>query len=242
MTALASPEVVVTSDVNIDIATPLGFQYVRQWYDNDYDDVIKWKHFPRYWPFVRGIHRSPVNFPNKGQWRRALMFSLICARINGWVNNGEAGDLRRHRAHYDVTVMILFRIWSWLISSKCRIDASPSLVIIGLHNGLSPVRCQTISLKSHPKEQTWMNQNYQNSSIFIHLQLSSVIYPPFCLLGAAIHHEISSAIRNDVDGPAKTVLNINSHKILVKTCLHLAHIWLVKAGVGEGKMNKSEMT
>ena len=44
-----------------------------------HDDVIKWKHFPRYWPFVRGIHRSPVNFPHKGQWRGASMFSLICA-------------------------------------------------------------------------------------------------------------------------------------------------------------------
>ena len=62
--------------------------------------------FPRYWPFVRGIHRWPVNSPHKGQWRGALMFSLICARINAWVNNGEAGDLSRHRAHYDVTVMI----------------------------------------------------------------------------------------------------------------------------------------
>ena len=71
-----------------------------------HDDVIKWKHFPRYWPFVRGIHRSPVNSQHKGQWRRALMFSLIWAWINGWVNNGEAGELRRHRAHYDVTVMI----------------------------------------------------------------------------------------------------------------------------------------
>ena len=70
-----------------------------------HDDVIKWKHFPRYWPFVRGIHRSPVNSPRKGQWRRALMFSLICTRINGWVNNGEAGDLRRYCAHCDVTVM-----------------------------------------------------------------------------------------------------------------------------------------
>ena len=70
-----------------------------------HDDVIKWKHFPRYWPFVRGIHRSPVNSPHKDQWRRALMFSLICTRINGWVNNGEAGDFRRYRAHYDVTVM-----------------------------------------------------------------------------------------------------------------------------------------
>ena len=71
-----------------------------------HDDVIKWKHFPRYWPFVRGIHRSPVNSPHKGQWRGALMLSLICARINDWVTTREAGDLRRRWAHYDVTVMI----------------------------------------------------------------------------------------------------------------------------------------
>ena len=70
-----------------------------------HDDVIKWKHFPRYWPFVWGIHRSPVNSPHKGQWRGALMFSLICAQINGWVNNREAGDLRRHQAHCDVIIM-----------------------------------------------------------------------------------------------------------------------------------------
>ena len=61
--------------------------------------------FPRYWPFVRGIHRFPVNSPHKGQWRRALMFSVICNRIHGRVINGEAGDLRHHRTHYDVTVM-----------------------------------------------------------------------------------------------------------------------------------------
>ena len=70
-----------------------------------HDDVIKWKHFPRYWPFVRGIHRSPANSPHKGQWRGALMFSLICVWINGWVSNREAGDLRRNLAHYDVIVM-----------------------------------------------------------------------------------------------------------------------------------------
>ena len=70
-----------------------------------HDDVIKWKHFPRNWPFVRGIHRSPVNSPHKGQWRGALMFSLISVWINDWVNNGETGDLRRYRAHYDVIVM-----------------------------------------------------------------------------------------------------------------------------------------
>ena len=78
-----------------------------------HDDVIKWQHFPRYWPFVRGIHRSSVNSPQKGQWRGALMFTLISAWINGGVNNREAGDLRRHRAHYDVTVMSLdwFNPW-----------------------------------------------------------------------------------------------------------------------------------
>ena len=79
-----------------------------------HDDVIKWKHFPRYWPFVRGIHRSPVNSPHtKGQWRGALVFSSICTRINGWVNNGKAGDLRRHCAHYDVSVMCFCKITEW---------------------------------------------------------------------------------------------------------------------------------
>ena len=42
-----------------------------------HDDVIKWKHFPRYWPFVPAIHRSLVNSLHKGQWHGALMLSLI---------------------------------------------------------------------------------------------------------------------------------------------------------------------
>ena len=70
-----------------------------------HDGIIKWKHFLCYWPFVRGIHRSPVNSPHKGQWRGALIFTLICSWMNGWANIREAGDLRRHHAHYDVTVM-----------------------------------------------------------------------------------------------------------------------------------------
>ena len=76
--------------------------------------------FPRYWPFVRGIHRSPVNSPHKGQWRGALMFSLICAWINDWVNNGDAGDLRRYRDHYDVIVMLHRLLWcyNWTFVSQ----------------------------------------------------------------------------------------------------------------------------
>ena len=75
---------------------------------NLHDGVIKWKHFPRYWPFVCGIHRSTVNSPHKGQCRGALIFPLEIRRINGWVNNREAGDLRLAHAHYDVIVM---RMW-----------------------------------------------------------------------------------------------------------------------------------
>ena len=70
-----------------------------------HDHVTKWKHFPCYWPFVRGIHQWPVNSPHKGQWHRALMFPLIYTWTNSWINTREAGDLRCHCAHYDITVM-----------------------------------------------------------------------------------------------------------------------------------------
>ena len=54
---------------------------------------------------LRGNHQSPLTSPHKGQWHGPLTFSLICVWINDWVNNREAGDLRRYRTHYDVTVM-----------------------------------------------------------------------------------------------------------------------------------------
>ena len=98
----------IFSDDKIAIMTPIGIQYlIQEWYVI-HDDVTKWKHIPRYWPFVRGIHRSPVNSPHKGQWRGALIFSLNCAWINAWVNNHEVGDSRHHCAHYDVMVMFGF--------------------------------------------------------------------------------------------------------------------------------------
>ena len=84
---------------------------------DEHEDVIKWKHFPCYWPFVRGIHRFPVNSPHKDQLRGALMFSLICTRINGWVNNGECGDLKRRRAHYDVIVTSFVKMKIFLFQS-----------------------------------------------------------------------------------------------------------------------------
>ena len=74
-----------------------------------------WHHemekFPRNWQFVQGIHRFSMKSPHKGQWSGALMFSLICARINHWVNSHEAGDLRRYRCHHDVIVMYFMSKW-----------------------------------------------------------------------------------------------------------------------------------
>ena len=114
-----------------------------------HDYVFKWKHFLRYWPFLRGIHRSPVNSLHKGQWRRDLMFSLICAQINGWVNNREAGDLRHHRTHYDIIVMH-WESWTnnhrFCISHWGRVThiCLSKLTIIGSDNGLAPGRRQAI--------------------------------------------------------------------------------------------------
>ena len=56
-------------------------------------DIIKWKNFPLYWPFVQGIHRSSVNSPHRRQWCWALMFSLICAWTSGWANTWDASYL-----------------------------------------------------------------------------------------------------------------------------------------------------
>ena len=71
----------IATEVTLIMFTKATRGIIYVWYiefiprDNQtHDDVIKWKHFPRYWPFVRGIHRSPVNSPHKDQWRGALMF------------------------------------------------------------------------------------------------------------------------------------------------------------------------
>ena len=83
-----------------------------------------WRHqiyFPRYWPFVRGITRSPVNSPHKDQWHGALLSSLISAWTNDYVNNIDAGDLRCHRIYHDVTVIRSLQIR--LVTDTCSIHS-----------------------------------------------------------------------------------------------------------------------
>ena len=97
--------------------------------------------FSRYWTFVSAIHRWPVNFPHKVQWRGALMFSLICVWINGWVNNRKAGDLRRYRAHYDITVMDAQAPYVTGSSTNIRLSVSMSnesiIIFIGRIRGIA---------------------------------------------------------------------------------------------------------
>ena len=103
---------------------------------------------------------SPVlmNSPNKGQWRRALMFSFICGWINDWVNNREAGDLRRHRGHYDVNVMfwrkltMLWRLSTWINmyeSPAWWISVNPQ-VYFGFSVIWIPVACDLKTDRSFP--------------------------------------------------------------------------------------------
>ena len=93
-----------------------------------------WWYFPHYWPFVRGIHRSTMNSPHKGQWRRALMFSLIFAWVNGWVNIREAGDLRRYRAHYDVPV-----VFNHVSPDQARHGKGTHVAFLALFEGIHPL-------------------------------------------------------------------------------------------------------
>ena len=78
-----------------------------------HDDVIKWKHFPLYWPFVKGIHWGVTGgFPSQRSVKRSFDVFMVCTRTNSWGNSRDAGDLRRHMAHYDVTVMPISQLFA----------------------------------------------------------------------------------------------------------------------------------
>ena len=79
---------------------------------NSHDDVIKWKHLPRYWLLVRGIHRSQVNFPHKGKWRGALVFSLICTWTNSWRRRWFQTPSRLLWRHFNECFILNRIIWT----------------------------------------------------------------------------------------------------------------------------------
>ena len=118
------------------VSTTCGPFYVAATYKQPqlrmHDDVIKWKQFPRYWLLVRGIHRSPVNSPHKGQWRGALVFSLICARKNGWANN-------KTPVIWDSIAFIMTSLQWQLISENCIICINAWLMQTSIR---SELHCQ----------------------------------------------------------------------------------------------------
>ena len=150
-----------------------------------------------------GIHRSSVNFPHKSPWRRALMFSLPCDWINGWVNNRDDGDLRRHRAHYDVIVMVhTVRALSCIVTicystililthwGRVTLICVSKITIISSNNDLSPERRQAIiwinagallmgSLGTNFGET--LTEIYTFSITKMPLKMSSAKWRPFCI-------------------------------------------------------------
>ena len=89
-----------------------------------HDDVIKWRHFPRYVPFVRRIHRLPVVFPHKGQWLRALMFSMTCAWTKGWAHNRDKQRVLMHghqgwNVRHGLCHIYMIYVYIWVVYSFC---------------------------------------------------------------------------------------------------------------------------
>ena len=143
-----------------------------------------------------GEFTGPGEFPAQRPVTRSFVFSLICTRINGWVNNGEAGDLRRRRAHYDIILMICMcsvpgprphELTHW---GRVTHICVGNLTIIGSDNGLSPGRRQAIIwtnagiLLIGPLE-TNFSEIWIAIEIFslrkMHLKMSSGKWRPFCL-------------------------------------------------------------
>ena len=120
-----------------------GQNEIQTWHD----DVMKWKHFPRYWPFVRAIHWPPVDSRHKGQWRGALMFLWFVPEqmveqtietpvietpsVSLWRHNGQSQS-SPSRASYGVSI-----VWLWVWASY-QIRKIASCACAGMPGTFSP--------------------------------------------------------------------------------------------------------
>ena len=115
----------------------------HSWWWRNHDVMMKWNHIPYYWPFVRRIHQSSMDFLHKGPVMQALMSCLMLAQTNSWMNSRVASDLRCHDAHCDITVMfcISLRIW---YNRVCVIRLSWSSVELTLFRISKPNKIEWI--------------------------------------------------------------------------------------------------
>ena len=127
-----------------------------------HDDVIKWKHCFALLAFCAGNSPVTSEFPSQSQWCGACFdIFFICAWINNWLNNCESGDLRRHRAHYDINVMP----WKFVLHEYVHNDIKSlqmdlSCIIICPYNlphmlHLSKVRAMICHTKA--EKSSWRN-------------------------------------------------------------------------------------
>ena len=118
----------------------------ERWKFVSYHVATRWRHQMQafFALLVICAGNSPATGARKGQWCRTLMFSLICASIN----NGDAGDLRRHRAHYDAIVMsadVLLKILIHKMSLESTLSKwQPHLPVVNNPSGqLTPKHIET---------------------------------------------------------------------------------------------------
>ena len=157
---------ILTSNIRIESIYPFCPENGQ---DIIYDVVTRWKHFPRYRPFMPGIHQSPVNSPHIGQWLGSLMFSLTHAWTYGWVNNGDGGGLRRYCTHYDVNVMWKMRYAAIITQCKfCGLSKAS--------NAQAPILLQKIAVCHHlnPLQNIRMFSNF-GRSIFTQRVIFTII-------------------------------------------------------------------
>ena len=119
--------------LEFDIHMSLSFWDTSIW--NNHGDVIKMETYSALLALCAGgIHLSPVNSCYEDQWRGALMSYLICAWTNGWVNNRDAGELRSHRPHYDLTIMTLLCFFIRWKNKPVRSERNREDIATRLHN------------------------------------------------------------------------------------------------------------
>ena len=116
-----------------------------------HDDVIKWKYFPRYWPFVRRIYRSPVNSPHKGQWRGALMgfFYLhpnkrLSKQWRGWWFETPSCPLWRHRND-----LSFLPVHEWMGHDKVGVASDGEKHNTSIPDKLAPILFNIIRFKTY---------------------------------------------------------------------------------------------
>ena len=173
-----------------------------------YDNVIKWKHFPHYWPFVRVFHRSPMNSPNKGRWCffDLRLYKRLRKQFRWWFETSSRSLWRRYYDNYiirngrwiaDAITCPRPSLWTILHcafcsteTSLCRFDWGYTYIVTSPHIVTplkSPVSCTWQLLQLQPQI-TYLSTS---PNVFIKTAASAYIPYYFELCYIKHHHFVS---------------------------------------------------